>query len=59
MLDASSSKNNFEKILFLPASNDKDKQKTVKSIQFCKGAQIPAFFEVNIHDLRQIFELLT
>jgi len=53
MLDASASKNNFEKILFLPASNDEDRQKTVKYIQFCKGAQIPAFFEANIHEFKR------
>lgn len=42
------------KAIFLPASYDPDKQKALESITFWKGAMIKAFFEVDIHDPREI-----
>jgi hypothetical protein len=44
------------KAVFLPASFDKDKQKALESISFWKSAMIKAFFEVDIHDPREIQE---
>jgi G6PDH family F420-dependent oxidoreductase len=44
------------KAIFLPASYDSDKQKALESITFWKGAMIKAFFEVDIHDPREIQE---
>ena len=44
------------KAVFLPASYDEDKQKALDSISFWKGAMIKAFFEVDIHDPREIQE---
>ncbi len=52
-------KKNYEtmtKAVFIPASYDEDKQKDLESISFCKGAMIKAFFEVDIHDPREIQE---
>jgi coenzyme F420-dependent glucose-6-phosphate dehydrogenase len=53
------SNRNFEtmtKAVFLPASYDEDKQKALDSISFWKGAMIKAFYEVDIHDPREIQE---
>jgi coenzyme F420-dependent glucose-6-phosphate dehydrogenase len=44
------------KAVFMPASYDQDKDKTIKSIAFWKGAMIKAFFEADIHDPREIQE---
>lgn len=44
------------KAVFIPASYDEDKQKALKSISFWKGAMIKAFFEVDVHDPREIQE---
>ena len=46
----------LEKILFLPASYHKDKQKALESIRFWRGAMIKAFFDVDVHDPRKIQE---
>lgn len=46
----------FEKILFIPASYDEDKQKAIESIRFWRGAMIKAFFDVDVHDPRIIEE---
>jgi G6PDH family F420-dependent oxidoreductase len=46
----------LEKILFLPASYHKDKQKALESIRFWRGAIIKAFFDVDVHDPRKIQE---
>jgi hypothetical protein len=40
----------------MPASYDEDKQKALNSIVFWKGAMIKAFFEVDVHDPREIQE---
>src|SRR5918992_1311037 len=40
----------FKKILFIPASYDKDKEKAIQSIRFWRGAMIKAFFDVDVHD---------
>jgi coenzyme F420-dependent glucose-6-phosphate dehydrogenase len=44
----------LEKILFIPASYDDDKEKAIQSIRFWRGAMIKAFFDVDVHDPRQI-----
>lgn len=44
----------LEKILFIPASYDEDKEKVIQSIRFWRGAMIKAFFDVDVHDPRQI-----
>jgi coenzyme F420-dependent glucose-6-phosphate dehydrogenase len=52
-------KKNYEtltKAVFIPASYDEDKQKALESISFWKGAMIKAFYEVDIHDPREIQE---
>ena len=46
----------FERILFIPASYDEDKDKALRSISFWRGAMIKAFYEVDIHDPRKIEE---
>jgi G6PDH family F420-dependent oxidoreductase len=46
----------LEKILFLPASYNEDKQKALESIRFWRGAMIKAFFDVDVHDPRKIQE---
>ena len=46
----------LERILFIPASYDEDKDKTFDSISFWRGAMIKAFYEVDIHDPRKIEE---
>ena len=46
----------LEKVLFIPASYDEDKQKAIESIGFWKGAMIKAFYEADIHDPRKIEE---
>ncbi len=48
--------NTLEKILFIPASYDKDKDKAIQSIRFWRGAMIKAFFDVDVHDPRKIEE---
>jgi coenzyme F420-dependent glucose-6-phosphate dehydrogenase len=44
----------LEKILFIPASYDVDKDKALQSIRFWRGTMIKAFFNVDVHDPRQI-----
>jgi len=46
----------LERILFIPASYDEDKDKALRSISFWRGAMIKAFYEVDIHDPRKIEE---
>jgi coenzyme F420-dependent glucose-6-phosphate dehydrogenase len=46
----------LEKILFIPASYDKDKEKAIQSIRFWRGSMIKAFFDVDVHDPRKIEE---
>lgn len=46
----------FERILFFPASYDEDKQKAIESIRFWRGSMIKAFFDVDVHDPRKIEE---
>ena len=46
----------LEKILFIPASYDEDLQKALQSIRFWRGAMIKAFFDVDVHDPREIEE---
>lgn len=46
----------LDKILFLPASYDPDKQKAPESIAYWRGAIVKAFFEVNFPDPRKIEE---
>ena len=56
---ASKAGNNYdklEKILFIPASYDEDKQKAIESIRFWRGSMIKAFFDVDVHDPRKIEE---
>jgi alkanesulfonate monooxygenase SsuD/methylene tetrahydromethanopterin reductase-like flavin-dependent oxidoreductase (luciferase family) len=48
--------NTLEKILFIPASYDEDKYNALKSIRFWRGAMIKAFFDVDVHDPREIEE---
>ena len=48
--------NGMDKAVFIPASYDQDKQKALQSISFWKGAMIKAFFEVDVHDPREIQE---
>jgi|SRR5215212_3400353 coenzyme F420-dependent glucose-6-phosphate dehydrogenase len=45
-----------QKILFIPGSYDEDKQKALRSISFWKGSMIKAFFDIDVHDPRQIEE---
>ncbi|MDQ3837741.1 MAG: TIGR03557 family F420-dependent LLM class oxidoreductase [Thermoproteota archaeon] len=46
----------LEKILFIPASYDEDKEKAIRSIRFWRGAMIKAFYDVDVHDPRKIEE---
>jgi coenzyme F420-dependent glucose-6-phosphate dehydrogenase len=46
----------LEKILFIPASYDEDKQKALESIGFWRGSMIKAFYDADIHDPRKIEE---
>jgi coenzyme F420-dependent glucose-6-phosphate dehydrogenase len=46
----------LQKILFIPASFDEDKVKALQSIRFWRGAMIKAFFDVDVHDPREIEE---
>ena len=46
----------LEKILFIPTSYDEDKEKAIQSIRFWRGAMIKAFFNVDVHDPREIEE---
>jgi coenzyme F420-dependent glucose-6-phosphate dehydrogenase len=46
----------LDKVLFIPASYDPDKQKALESIGFWRGAMVKAFFEVNFPDPRKIEE---
>jgi coenzyme F420-dependent glucose-6-phosphate dehydrogenase len=46
--------NSLDKILFIPASYNEDKQKALESIRFWRGAMIKAFFDVDVHDPRKI-----
>jgi alkanesulfonate monooxygenase SsuD/methylene tetrahydromethanopterin reductase-like flavin-dependent oxidoreductase (luciferase family) len=46
----------LEKILFIPASYDKDKEKAIQSIRFWRGTMIKAFFDIDVHDPRKIEE---
>ena len=46
----------LEKILFIPASYDENKQKALESIGFWRGSMIKALFDVDIHDPRKIEE---
>jgi coenzyme F420-dependent glucose-6-phosphate dehydrogenase len=48
--------NKLEKILFIPASYDENKQKAIESIRFWRGSMIKAFFDVDVHDPRKIEE---
>jgi G6PDH family F420-dependent oxidoreductase len=48
--------NQLEKILFIPASYDENKQKAIESIRFWRGSMIKAFFDVDVHDPRKIEE---
>ena len=53
---ASKDYDSLERILFIPASFDEDKQKALEAIRFWRGSMIKAFFEVDIHDPRTIEE---
>lgn len=44
--------NSLEKILFIPASYNEDKEKAIQSIRFWRGSMIKAFFDVDVHDPR-------
>src|SRR3712207_2167007 len=46
----------LDKVLFMPASYDPDKQKALESIGYWRGAMVKAFFEVNFPDPRKIEE---
>jgi hypothetical protein len=46
----------LEKILFIPTSYDEDREKAIQSIRFWRGAMIKAFFDVDVHDPREIEE---
>ena len=46
----------LERILFIPASYDENKQKALESIRFWRGSMIKAFFDVDVHDPRKIEE---
>ena len=46
--------NKLEKTLFIPTSYDEDKEKAIQSIRFWRGAMIKAFFDVDVHDPREI-----
>lgn len=46
----------LEKVLFIPGSYNKDKNKAIESMSYWKGAMIKAFFDVDVHDPRKIEE---
>jgi coenzyme F420-dependent glucose-6-phosphate dehydrogenase len=46
----------LDRVLFIPASYDSDKQKALESIGFWRGGMVKAFFEVNFPDPRKIEE---
>jgi coenzyme F420-dependent glucose-6-phosphate dehydrogenase len=46
----------IEKILFIPASYHKNKNRALQSIRFWSGAMIKEFFDVDVHDPRKIEE---
>jgi coenzyme F420-dependent glucose-6-phosphate dehydrogenase len=46
----------LEKVLFIPASYDEDKQKALESIGFWRGSMIKAFYDADVHDPRKIEE---
>ena len=43
----------LEKILFIPASYDENKQKAIESIRFWRGSMIKAFFDVDVHESKK------
>jgi len=51
----------LERILFIPASYDENKQKALESIRFWRGSMIKAFFDVDVHypRLKKMVRLLT
>jgi len=55
-LKASRNPEALDKVLFLPASFDPDKEKALESIAYWRGAMVNAFFEVNFPDPRKIEE---
>ena len=46
----------FEKILFIIGSYDEDREKAIESIRFWRGSMVKAFFDVDVHDPREIEE---
>jgi coenzyme F420-dependent glucose-6-phosphate dehydrogenase len=46
----------LDRILFIPASYNEDKQRALESIRFWRGTMIKAFFDVDVHDPRKIEE---
>lgn len=61
MVNAYSQEKNYDtmtKTIFLPASYDSDKQKALESIKFWKVVMIKIFFEVDIHDPREIQKMV-
>jgi coenzyme F420-dependent glucose-6-phosphate dehydrogenase len=54
--DSKKDYNCLDKILFIPASYNEDKQKALESIRFWRGVMIKAFFDVDVHDPRKIEE---
>ncbi len=44
----------LEKILFISASYEDFKEKDIQSIRFWRGAMIKAFFDMDVHNPRQI-----
>jgi coenzyme F420-dependent glucose-6-phosphate dehydrogenase len=46
----------LDRVLFIPASYDPDKQKALESISFWRGSMIKAFYEANFPDPRKIEE---
>ena len=54
--DSKKDYNSLDKILFIPASYNEDKQKALESVRFWRGAMIKAFFDVDVHDPRKIEE---
>ena len=48
--------NSLERILFIPASYHKEKEKAIQSVRFWRGSMIKAFFDVDVHDPKKIEE---
>ena len=46
----------LDRVMFIPASYDPDKQKALESMGFWRGGMAKAFFEVNFPDPRKIEE---